>query len=247
MFNLHVSLLLLDLFLLLGLGLIVLSQICVHYAVQPHPHVLVLAVHRLLHEVHRRQVQTAADHDYQGTRHDRLGVLLRYYRCHYLLGVGFALHGLLGVQQRVDEDVGQQETKLVCDDVVLLGGDELNHGLLPGLGYHHFDILLDDQHLVTILYHFISMPEDLLGQQVSQGHAAHIVDMDPFDQVEPPQLGEESIFILFVDQHLHVPRVDDVALKLFLVLRSLLGNHLLDLGLELSSYVVLLTDLYLKC
>lgn len=86
----------------------------------------------------------------------------------FLLLLGFGLAGsaveetLLWFFKGIKEDVREQVAKLISDDVVLLGGDELNERFLLGLNDDHLDIVLDDQYLITFLDGLVSLTKDLL-------------------------------------------------------------------------------------
>lgn len=167
----------------------------------------------------------------------------------FLLALGLALVGdaaeqaLLRFFEGIEEDVGEQVAELVSDDVVLLGGDELDERFPLGLYDDHLDVVLDDQYLVAVFDGLAGLAEDLLGQDVGQRHAAYVVHVDLLLDVEALQLWEEPVLVLLVDQHLLAASVDDVALELLLVRCGLLGQDLLDLALQLASDVVFLAYL----
>lgn len=119
--SLYIHALLLLLFLY---QIVVVSHILVHDSVEPHPSVLVLAVHVSLLKVDSGDVLALQSDDNHIPCENGFGVLLLYDR-HYqmataLLFVLAADGGYsLGFGEGVDEDVREQVAELVCNDVVL--------------------------------------------------------------------------------------------------------------------------------
>ena len=97
----------------------------------------------------------------------------------------------------VEEDIGQKVAELVSDDIVLARGDKLNQSFSAGLCDDHLDILLDNQHFITLLNGLVCLAKDLFCKEVGESHTADVVDMDALFYLQALQFWEEAILVMF--------------------------------------------------
>ena len=82
------------------------------------------------------------------------------------------------LKERIVEDVGEEEAKLISNDIIFGAGGKLDHSSLSRFNDLHPDVLLDHQVLIPILNRHLRVPEYLLGQQHRQGQPSRVIHCD---------------------------------------------------------------------
>ena len=98
-------------------------------------------------------------------------------------------------------DLAQQETELICHDIVAWRGYEFQAGCLPGVHDHHADGILDDEDITAIDYLGSAITKYLPSEQFSEGFGSTILNNHPLVDFQRLVLREESLLLLLLNQY----------------------------------------------
>jgi hypothetical protein len=79
-----------------------------------------------------------------------------------------------------------------------------------------------------------------------QSHASNVVYVNLLNEIEATQVRKVDAFVLLLDQNLHTPCINNIALELLLERGYLFFEDFFDFCFKLACYMVFLADFYLK-